>query len=63
MAIVTWSNYIEDLKTTDRYSSLQVPSYRQKCQPCNGGSNEKLVSHAMAAECKRSAVGSQVIFR
>lgn len=60
MAIVTRSNYIEDLKTIARYSSLQVTYYRQKSQPCTGGPNEKLVSHAMAAECKRSAVGSHL---
>jgi hypothetical protein len=60
MAIVTRINYIENVATKIRYSRLQVISYRQKSQPCAGGSNEKRVSHALAAECKRSTVGSHV---
>jgi hypothetical protein len=61
MAIVTRSNYIENVRTKLRYLRLQVISYRQKSQPCTGGSNEKRVSYALAAERKRSTVGSQLI--
>ncbi len=60
MAIVTRSNYIENLRTTICSLCWQVISYRQKSQPCTGGSNQEKVSYALAAERKRSTVGSHL---
>lgn len=60
MAIVTRSNYIEDTRTRACPLCLQVTHHRHKSQQWSGGSNEKLISDALAAECKRSAVGSQI---
>jgi len=60
MAIVTRSDYIEEARTKACESGLNVTSCRQKSQQCTGGSNQKRVSDALAAEHKRSTVGWQL---